>query len=243
MNIVETAIANDNLSTLVKALQAAALVETLSGAGPFTVFAPTDLAFAKLPPGVLARLLDPKNVKQLQAILLYHVASGNLPSTDFAPRQEVTTINGASVLIVSNRTAPPPYGAAQVFVNQALVQTPNVICTNGIVHIINSVLLPPSLLETLAAEGAAAAPTAADTTVAAPMNIVETANATADLSTLVKAIVAGALNGTLSGAGPFTVFAPTDIAFDELPEGTLAKLLDPSNLKQLQVLVRNFASP
>ena len=109
MNIVATANATATLSTLVKALVAGGLVDTLSGSGPFTVFAPTDLAFAQLPAGTLERLLDPHNVRQLQAILLYHVAAGNIPSTDFGPRQEVTTANGAQVLIVANMTAPPPY--------------------------------------------------------------------------------------------------------------------------------------
>jgi hypothetical protein len=109
MNIVATANATATLSTLVKALVAGGLVDTLSGSDPFTVFAPTDLAFAQLPAGTLERLLDPHNVRQLQAILLYHVAAGNIPSTDFGPRQEVTTANGAQVLIVTNMTAPPPY--------------------------------------------------------------------------------------------------------------------------------------
>jgi uncharacterized surface protein with fasciclin (FAS1) repeats len=109
MNIVATANATATLSTLVKALVAGGLVDTLSGSDPFTVFAPTDLAFAQLPAGTLERLLDPHNVRQLQAILLYHVAAGNIPSTDFGPRQEVTTANGAQVLIVANMTAPPPY--------------------------------------------------------------------------------------------------------------------------------------
>jgi uncharacterized surface protein with fasciclin (FAS1) repeats len=111
LNIVETANATADLSTLVKALQAGALVETLSGSGPFTVFAPTDLAFDELPAETLAMLLDPKNLKQLQAVLLYHVVSGTLPSTDFGPQQNVTTVNGAQVLIVANMTAPPPYVA------------------------------------------------------------------------------------------------------------------------------------
>ena len=146
MNIVQTANATWDLSTLVKALQAASLVDTLSGSGPFTVFAPTDVAFAQLPAATLSTLLDPKNVKQLQAVLLYHVANGYLPSADFGPRQNVSTVNGAQVLIVTNQSAPPPYGVRQVFVNQAQVQMADIGCTNGIVHIINSVLLPPTFL-------------------------------------------------------------------------------------------------
>jgi len=253
MSIVETASTTPTLSTLVKALQAGGLVDTLSGPGPFTVFAPSDLAFAQLPSTTLATLLTPKNLKEYLAnrhILLYHVASGNIPSTDFGPRQEVTTLNGAQVQVVKNYTAPPPYGKVQVYVNQAQVQVADVVCTNGIVHIINSVLLPanatargggatagkPQQLKTPVA-GASVAPMAVATRGSAPMNIVETANATADLSTLVKALQAGVLVDTLSGAGPFTVFAPTDLAFDELPSGTLASLLDPRNLKQLQAVL------
>ena len=144
MNIVETAVGTRDLSILVKLVTAAKLVDTLTGNTSFTVFAPTDLAFDKIPANTLAKLLLPENIKQLQAILLYHVVSGSLPSTDFGPRQQVTTVNGAQVTIVSNRTAPLPYGVAEVFVNQALVQKADIRCTNGIVHIINSVLLPPS---------------------------------------------------------------------------------------------------
>eukprot|EP00040_Diaphanoeca_grandis_P021371 m.113895 g.113895 ORF g.113895 m.113895 type:complete len:179 (-) comp28304_c0_seq1:298-834(-) len=142
MNIVQTANATADLSTLVKALGAASLVETLSGPGPFTVFAPTDLAFAELPAGTLEHLLDPANLKELQGVLTYHVISGALPSIDFGPRQNLTTVNGASVLVVKNETV-SPFPVTQVFVNNAMVMTADVMCTNGVVHIINKVLLPP----------------------------------------------------------------------------------------------------
>ena len=146
MNIVQTANTTADLSTLVKALAAAGLDGTLSGEGPFTVFAPTDLAFAELPAGTLSYLLDPKNVKELQALLLYHVLNGNVPSTDLGPLQNVSTVNGDQVLVVTNQSAPAPYGRLQVFVNQAQVQVADVGCTNGFVHIINSVLIPPGFL-------------------------------------------------------------------------------------------------
>ena len=146
MNIVQTANTTADLSTLVKALAAAGLDGTLSGEGPFTVFAPTDLAFAELPAGTLSYLLDPRNVKELQALLLYHVLNGNVPSTDLGPLQNVSTVNGDQVLVVTNQSAPAPYGRLQVFVNQAQVQVADVGCTNGFVHIINSVLIPPGFL-------------------------------------------------------------------------------------------------
>ena len=144
-NIVATAQATADLSTLVKAVVAGGLAETLAGNGSFTVFAPTDLAFDQLPSGVLASLLDPANVQKLKAVLLYHVADGYIPSADLGPRQQVTTLNDAQVTIVTNLTQ-PQFGVLQVFVNQAKVQVPNVDCTNGIVHIINEVLIPPALL-------------------------------------------------------------------------------------------------
>lgn len=244
MNIVATAQATADLSTLVKAVVAGGLAETLAGNGSFTVFAPTDLAFDQLPNGVLASLLNPKNVKQLQAVLLYHVANGYIPSTDLGPRQQVTTLNDAQVTVVSNRTQPAPYGVAEVFVNQAIVQVPNVDCTNGIVHIISEVLIPPALLLELEALGGAAAKAAAvpaavtvSTGAGAPMNIVETAVATRDLSILVKLVTAAELVDTLAGNTTFTVFAPTDLAFDAIPADTLAKLLLPGNIKQLQAVL------
>ena len=235
MNIVQTANTTADLSTLVKALAAAGLDGTLSGEGPFTVFAPTDLAFAELPAGTLSYLLDPKNVKELQALLLYHVLNGNVPSTDLGPLQNVSTVNGDQVLVVTNQSAPAPYGRLQVFVNQAQVQVADVGCTNGFVHIINSVLIPPGF-----PRARFVVPVAAAVQTVGPlstMNIVQTANATADLSTLVKALQAARLADTLSGPGPFTVFAPTDLAFDKLPAATLSMLLQPINIRKLQDLL------
>jgi transforming growth factor-beta-induced protein len=233
MNIVQTANATADLSTLVKALAAAGLDGTLSGTTPFTVFAPTDLAFAELPAGTLSYLLDPKNVQKLQALLLYHVLNGNVPSTDLGPQQNVSTVNGDQVLVVTNQSAPAPYGRLQVFVNQAQVQAADVVCTNGFVHIINSVLLPPTFLHEVPAAAAVQTVEPSSTT----MNIVQTANATADLSTLVKALQAARLTDTLSGPGPFTVFAPTDLAFDKLPAATLSILFQPINIRKLQDLL------
>ena len=140
-NIVETAESQQDLSTLVKAVTAANLVDTLSGPGPFTVFAPTDKGFAELPSGVLAKLLQPSNIKELTSVLTYHVVSGYLPAADFGADQNITTVQGGAVDV---KVTPEPYPyPAVVTVNQARVMVADVNCTNGIVHIINEVLLPP----------------------------------------------------------------------------------------------------
>merc|ERR1719478_790417 len=185
-NIVDIAVGTPDLSTLVTALKAGQLVDTLSGAGPFTVFAPTNEAFAKLPKATLASLLEPKNIKQLQDVLTYHVASGSVHAADLKPFQEIKTVEGKDVRVVKSH--------GKVFVNRVQVTTADVDASNGVVHIINTVLIPPTVQAAL---------DATDKT------IVDLAVGTPDLTTLVTALKAGQLVDTLSGAGPFTVFAPT----------------------------------
>lgn len=129
--IVDVAIANGNFKTLVAAVQAAGLVETLSGTGPFTVFAPTDAAFAKLPAGTVEALL--KDKEKLKAILTYHVVSGKVMSTDVVKLTSAKTVNGQSVTIDAK---------AGVKVNNATVVTPDVAASNGVIHVIDTVLLP-----------------------------------------------------------------------------------------------------
>ncbi len=134
---MDTAIANGNFKTLVVALQAADLVDALKGPGPFTVFAPTDAAFAKLPPGTIANLLKPENKPILIQILKYHVVSGNLTAQaiiDLHPPVRVETLAGRSVLVTLEGNV--------LRVNDASVIIPNVFCTNGIIHAIDTVLLP-----------------------------------------------------------------------------------------------------
>jgi uncharacterized surface protein with fasciclin (FAS1) repeats len=211
-NIVQLAQATPTLSTLVQALVAANLVGTLSGAGPFTVFAPTNAAFEKLPAGTLAGLLKPENIKELTALLEYHVVSGKVLSSDLKNGESVTTLEGAKLKVTIT--------GGKVMINNATVTTANVNASNGVVHIIDEVLIPPP----------APAPPALQ-------NIVQLAQATPSLSTLVTAVVAANLTGTLSSAGPFTVFAPTNAAFGKLPNGTLANLLKPENIKQLTALL------
>lgn len=134
-DIVALAMETDALSTLVSAVKAADLVETLQGDGPFTVFAPTNEAFAALPEGTLDNLLKPENKDQLVAILTYHVVSGKVMSTDLSDGMKAATVNEAEVTISTTDGAK---------VNGANVVTADVEASNGVVHVIDAVILPPS---------------------------------------------------------------------------------------------------
>ncbi|MDP9090357.1 MAG: fasciclin domain-containing protein [Pseudomonadota bacterium] len=133
-NIVATAEAAGEFTTLVAALKAAGLVATLEGKGPFTVFAPTDAAFAKLPPGTVDSLLKPENKKKLTDILTYHVVAGNVKAAQVVKLPTAKTLNGASVSITVN--------GADVKVNDAKVIKTDIAATNGTIHVIDSVLMP-----------------------------------------------------------------------------------------------------
>jgi uncharacterized surface protein with fasciclin (FAS1) repeats len=134
-DIVETAVAAGDFTTLAAALEAAGLVETLKGEGPFTVFAPTDEAFAALPEGTLDELLLPENKDQLTSILTYHVVEGAVPSTDLSDGQQVATLQGDEVTI----------GVADgaVTVGEATVSAADVAASNGVIHVVDTVLMPP----------------------------------------------------------------------------------------------------
>jgi uncharacterized surface protein with fasciclin (FAS1) repeats len=134
-NIVETAIDAENFTTLVKAVQAADLVDTLSGPGPFTVFAPTDAAFSKLPAGTLDSVLQ--NKEQLTSILTYHVVSGKYMASDVKKLKSVKTVQGGSVKVEVHRLF-----HRGVKVDDAQVIHPDIECTNGVIHVIDSVLMP-----------------------------------------------------------------------------------------------------
>jgi len=136
-NIVALAAGDKDLSTLVAAVTEAHLVSALEGKGPFTVFAPTNEAFAKLPSGVLSKLLKPQNVGQLKSILTYHVVKGAVHAADLRDGEMVTTLEGQKLRVTINR-------AGDVFIDGAKVTTANVDASNGVVHIIDSVLLPPA---------------------------------------------------------------------------------------------------
>lgn len=197
-------VANDagNFETLGAAVEAAGLTATLNGAGPFTVFAPTDEAFAALPAGTVDALLLPENQDQLIDILTYHVVGDDLSAQDVAASTTLTTLNGDEITVTVD--------GSTVMINDAVVTTTDIEASNGTIHVIDAVLLPPEL------------PT-----------IAEIAASSADFETLTAALEAAGLTGTLDTPGTFTVFAPTDDAFAALPAGTVDALLLPENQDQL----------
>src|SRR5450755_2868442 len=133
-DIVDTAVAAGSFKTLAAALQAAGLVDTLKGKGPFTVFAPTDEAFAKLPAGTLENLLKPENKQKLVAILTYHVVPGRVLAAQVTKMNSAKTVNGESLAISSND--------GSVMVDDAKVVQTDILCSNGVIHVIDSVMLP-----------------------------------------------------------------------------------------------------
>jgi uncharacterized surface protein with fasciclin (FAS1) repeats len=220
--IVDVAVANGSFDTLVAAVIAADLAETLSSPGPFTVFAPTDDAFAALPAGLVDALLLPENKATLAKILTYHVVSGEVMAADVTDG-DVATVEGQTVVLST---------ANGVTVNGASVIIADVPASNGVIHAIDAVLLPPDV-DAAALLAPAEAPVETDAPVeeeaAEVGTIVDVAVANGSFGTLVAAVIAADLAETLSGEGPFTVFAPTDDAFAALPEGLVAALLLPEN--------------
>jgi uncharacterized surface protein with fasciclin (FAS1) repeats len=134
-DIVDTAVAAGQFKTLTAALGAADLVGTLKGPGPFTVFAPTDAAFAKLPEGTVTTLLKPENKAALTAILTYHVVPGKVMAADVVKLSEAKTVNGAMLTITVRD--------GTVMINNAKVVMTDIVATNGVIHVIDTVLLPP----------------------------------------------------------------------------------------------------
>jgi transforming growth factor-beta-induced protein len=134
-DIVDTAVGAGDFTTLVAAVKAAGLVETLKGPGPFTVFAPTDAAFAKLPPGTVESLLKPENKDKLVAVLTYHVVPGKVMAADVVKLTEAPTVQGAKASVkVEN---------GSVMIDKAKVVKTDIATSNGVIHVIDSVLLPP----------------------------------------------------------------------------------------------------
>jgi transforming growth factor-beta-induced protein len=203
--IVDIAVNDGRFNTLVAAVTAAGLAETLSGPGPFTVFAPTDDAFAALPEGTVDALLqDPTGA--LQNILLYHVVNGKVMAADVVNLTSAPTVLGEEIAISLEGDSVMLNGNATVIIT-------DIEADNGVIHVIDAVILPPSM---------AAAP---EDEMALP-SIAEIAAADGRFTTLVTALDAAGLVETLSGEGSFTVFAPTDDAFAALPAGTLESLLE-----------------
>ena len=204
--IVDIAVADGRFDTLVAALQAAGLAETLAGEGPFTVFAPTDAAFSRLPEGTVEALLN--DIPALTDILLYHVVSGEVLAEQALELGEAETLQGQSVEITFDEgNILIPGGLA--FVNDARIRITDIQASNGVIHVIDRVILPSEEAEEESMG-----------------SIVDIAVADGRFTTLVAALQAAELVETLSGEGPFTVFAPTDDAFAKLPEGTVEALLE-----------------
>ncbi|MCA9290632.1 MAG: fasciclin domain-containing protein [Phycisphaerales bacterium] len=210
-DIIDTAAAAGSFKTLAAALQAADLIDALKGDGPFTVFAPTDDAFAKLPKGTVQMLLKPENKGLLAAILTYHVVPGQVMAGDVITRTGATSLNGQRIDIAMDKGG--------VMVDNARVVKTDILCANGVIHVIDSVIMPSTdtLLDLAAKAGS--------------------------FNTLAAAIDAAGLARTLSGKGPFTVFAPTDAAFAALPKGTVENLLKPENRDTLASILKLHVVP
>lgn len=200
-NIVETAVEAGNFKTLAAALAAADLVEAVKGPGPFTVFAPTDEAFAKLPKGTVETLLKPENKAKLAAILTYHVVPGKVMAKDVVNVKGAKSLNGQRIDV--------NVSGSNVSVDGAKVVKTDIACSNGVIHVIDSVILP--------ADG----------------NIPTVAEKAGTFKTLLAAAKAAGLVDALSGDKALTVFAPTDEAFAALPKGTVEDLLKPENKGKL----------
>jgi uncharacterized surface protein with fasciclin (FAS1) repeats len=134
MDVVDTAIGAGDFNTLVTAIKAADLVSTLKGKGPFTVFAPTDEAFGKLPSGTVGDLLKPENKQKLVSILTYHVVPGKVMAADVVKLSQAKTVNGQSLTIKIEGNV--------VMVDSAKVVKTDIVCSNGVIHVIDSVVLP-----------------------------------------------------------------------------------------------------
>ncbi|MCY2986132.1 MAG: fasciclin domain-containing protein [Planctomycetota bacterium] len=200
-DIVDTAVAAGKFTKLAAALGAADLVGALKGPGPFTVFAPSDEAFAKLPAGTVETLLKPENKAKLASILTFHVVKGKVMAADVVKIKGAETLNGQRVDVKVD--------GSTVSIDSSKVVTADIACSNGVIHVIDTVLMP------------------------ATDSIPAVADKAGKFKTLLAAVKAAGLVETLSGTGPFTVFAPTDEAFAKLPAATIADLLKPENKAKL----------
>jgi len=210
-DIIETALAAGNFKTLATALTSAKLVKTLQGKGPFTVFAPTDEAFARIPKETLASLLEPKNRDMLTNILTYHVVPGRVSAKQVIKLDNAAAVNGQRLPILVSDSG--------VSVAGSKVVVTDIECSNGIIHVIDTVMMP------------------------ATKDIIGTAVAAGSFKTLAAALEAGGLIEALQAEGPFTVFAPSDAAFAALPQGTVESLLKPEGLDALVSILKYHVVP
>jgi uncharacterized surface protein with fasciclin (FAS1) repeats len=204
-NIVDTAVEAGKFKTLAAALGAAGLVDAVKGPGPFTVFAPSDEAFAKLPKGTVETLLKPENKDKLKAILTYHVVPGKVMAKDVLGVKGAKSLNGQRIDVKVD--------GGKVMVDGAQVVATDIACTNGVIHVIDSVILPSE------------------------DNIPTVATKAGKFNTLLAAAKAAGLVEALSGDKALTVFAPTDDAFAKLPKDTVASLLKPENKEKLKAIL------
>ena len=204
-SIVEIAVEDGNFTTLLTALQAAGLVETLQGDGPFTVFAPSDEAFAALPAGTVEALLE--DTEALKSILLYHVVGNKVMAAD------VVGLDGQDVESLSGESFTVSIDGSDVMVNDAKVVATDIEGSNGVIHVIDAVILPAEK------EAMEEEPTEME------KSIVDIAVEDGRFTTLVTALQEAELAEALQADGPYTVFAPTDDAFAALPDGALEGLI------------------
>ena len=210
-DIVAVASSAGDFNTLIAAAKAAGLVGVLQSDGPLTVFAPTDAAFAKLPKGTVETLLKPENKKALVEILTYHVVPGKFEAADVLKKKTLDTANGERAKIAMKNGKPTIAGAN-------IVAT-DIEASNGIVHVIDAVMIPEQ------------------------RDIVDVAVSTGKFKTLAAALGAADLVSTLKGKGPFTVLAPNDAAFAKLPAGTVEMLLLPENKGKLKEILLAHVVP
>jgi transforming growth factor-beta-induced protein len=211
-DILTTAARAGQFKTLVTAVVAANLDAALKGDGHFTVFAPTDDAFAKLPKGTLETLLKPENQEKLATILKYHVLPKSLLVAAEPPAHRVeraATLAGPELQFTRTGNT--------LKVNGATVTVRNIECTNGVIQVIDAVLLPPEPEK--------------------KPNLIALAEKAGNFKTLLAALKAADLTGALTGTDLFTVFAPTDEAFAKLPKGTVESLLKPENKDKLRAIL------
>lgn len=204
-DIIDTAVSAGSFKTLAAALEAAGLIDALKGKGPFTVFAPSDEAFAKLPKGTVEELLKPQNKARLVSVLKYHVLSGSVMAKD-VKTGAAATLDGQRVDLIAKDGG--------VSVDGATVTKADIACSNGVIHVIDTVILPSD------------------------KNVVQTAVDAGNFKTLAKLLAAADLVSALEGEGPFTVFAPTDDAFAKLPKETVESLLKPENKEKLASILK-----
>ena len=201
-SIIDVLKLDGRFTTLLAAINAAGLTDVVATAGVFTVFAPTDAAFSKLPAGTIPALLN--DIPTLTDVLLYHVLGGRYSSPELLLKRTAKTLEGSDLQVSLRNWVP--------YVNDSRIQNPNVKAPNGMIHVIESVLLPP----------------------APQPNLVELLEADGRFSILLTALELTGLKGVVATGGTFTVFAPTDAAFGALPAGTVDALVaNPEQLKKI----------